>query len=409
MSEWKEYRLGDLIDVKHGFAFKGEFITPEPTIDILVTPGNFNIGGGFKSDRFKFYLGDYPEEYVLKDGDLVVTMTDLSQEGDTLGYSAKIPKHSGKRFLHNQRIGLVNLISDKADKDFIYWVMRTYEYQGFIVGAASGTSIRHTSPSSIKEYAFELPPLREQTAIASILSSLDDKIDLLHRQNKTLEALAETLFRQWFLPSSRNAELRRAGVDEAEEGWKRGTIEDEFSFTMGQSPSGSALNEDGNGMIFFQGRTDFGFRFPEPRVYTTEPTRLAKKFDTLVSVRAPVGDMNMAIEDCCLGRGVAAFRYKVDNSFSTYTYYKLRSLMAQIKQFEDSGTVFGSIGKDDFNKLENVVTPKELVRRFQQEACPLDEKIYLNTIKIRTLTQLRDTLLPKLMSGEIRLNCDSYD
>lgn len=400
MAEWKEYRLGDLIDVKHGFAFKGEFITPEPTNDILVTPGNFNIGGGFKSDRFKFYLGDYPEEYVLKDGDLVVTMTDLSQEGDTLGYSAKIPKHSGKRFLHNQRIGLVNLISDKADKDFIYWVMRTYEYQGFIVGAASGTSIRHTSPSSIKEYAFNLPALPEQRAIASILSSLDDKIDLLHRQNKTLEALAETLFRQWFVPARRNGS---EGGEEAEEGWNHGTIEDEFEFTMGQSPSGSALNEDKNGMVFFQGRTDFGFRFPEPRVYTTEPTRLAKKFDTLVSVRAPVGDMNMAIEDCCLGRGVAAFRYKVENSYSTYTYYKLRSLMAQIKQFEDNGTVFGSIGKDDFNKLENVVPPNELVKKFQQKASPLDEKIYQNIIQIRTLTQMRDTLLPKLMSGEVRV------
>ncbi len=114
------------------------------------------------------------------------------------------------------------------------------------------------------------------------------------------------------------------------------------------------MNEDGKGMIFFQGRTDFGFRFPEPRIYTTEPNRLARKFDTLVSVRAPVGDMNMAIEECCLGRGVAAFRFKGNPAYHTYSYYKLRSLMDQIKQFEDSGTVFGSIGKDDFKKFENI-------------------------------------------------------
>lgn len=236
-----------------------------------------------------------------------------------------------------------------------------------------------------------LPPLPEQKSIASILNSLDDKIDLLHRQNKTLEALAETLFRQWF-------------VEEERKRWEAGSIEDEFDFTMGQSPPGSSYNEDGDGMVFFQGRTDFSFRFPEPRVYTTEPKRLAKKFDTLVSVRAPVGDMNMAMKECCLGRGVAAFRYKHNPSYHSYTYYKLRSLMAQIKQFEDSGTVFGAISKDDFKKLENIIPPDNRVIKFESEASGFDEKIYKNTLQIKTLTRLRDTLLPKMMSGDVRVN-----
>lgn len=130
-------------------------------------------------------------------------MTDLSKEGDTLGYSAKIPKSDNYKYLHNQRIGLVKVASSNVDKDFIYWLMRTYEYQAFIVGAATGTSIRHTSPKLIKEYKFELPPLQEQKAIAEILSSLDDKIDLLHRQNHTLESLAQTLFRQWFIEDAK--------------------------------------------------------------------------------------------------------------------------------------------------------------------------------------------------------------
>jgi len=393
MSEWKEYKLGDLIDVKHGYAFKGAYFSDEPTSDVVLTPGNFKIGGGFKGDKFKYYEGEYPEEYVLKEGDVIVTMTDLSQGGDTLGYSAKVPKPNGIRFLHNQRLGLVLLKSRDADKEFIYWLLRTSDYHETIVNAATGSTVRHTSPTAIKEYRFELPPLPEQRAIASVLSSLDDKIDLLHRQNKTLESLAETLFRQWF-------------VEEAEEGWEVRILEDEFDFTMGQSPPGSTLNEDGNGMVFYQGRTDFGFRFPEPRVFTTEPTRLAQKFDTLVSVRAPVGDVNMAIEDCCLGRGVAAFRYKRHQGFRSYTYYKMRSLMHQVKQFEDSGTVFGSIGKEDFKKIESVIPPTELVEQFESETSTLDNKIYLNTLHIRTLTQMRDTLLPKLMSGEIKVKSE---
>src|ERR1035438_2304429 len=159
---------------------------------------------------------------------------------------------------------------------------------------------------------------------------------------------------------------------------------------MGQSPLGEALNEVGEGIIFYQGSTDFGFRFPEPRIYTTTPTRLAKKFDTLVSVRAPVGDMNMAIAECCLGRGVAAFRYKENPEYHSYTYYKMRSLMGQIKQFEDSGTVFGSIGKEDFKKLENIIPDKIIINLFQERIKPLDNKIFCNTDQIRTLTKLRD-------------------
>jgi len=123
MSEWRECKLGEVIDVKHGYAFKGENITTEKTSDILVTPGNFNIGGGFKSSKFKYFNGSYPEDYIFNEGDIVVTMTDLSKEGDTLGYSAKIPKCDNCKYLHNQRVGLVKFISNDVDKDFIYCVL----------------------------------------------------------------------------------------------------------------------------------------------------------------------------------------------------------------------------------------------------------------------------------------------
>ena len=187
MSKWKECKLGEFIKIKHGYAFSGKNITDENTGKILVTPGNFHIGGGFKSDKFKFFNDNYPKDYEFVGGEIIVTMTDLSKETDALGYSAKVPFDKQYRYLHNQRVGLVEFISDSIDKDFIYWLMRTFDYHWFIVGGASGTSIMHTSPSRIVEYAFNCPPLPEQKAIAAVLSSLDDKIDLLHRQNKTLE------------------------------------------------------------------------------------------------------------------------------------------------------------------------------------------------------------------------------
>ena len=171
MSEWKECKLGELIDVKHGFAFKGEFFQTEPNGNILITPGNFKIGGGWKEDKCKYYNGEIPEDYILKAGDLIVTMTDLSKEVDTLGYSAIVPSDPNRTFLHNQRIGLIIQLNSDADLSFLNWLMRTPEYRFHVVSSASGSTVGHTSPSRIKEYVFNLPPLPEQRAIASVLSS----------------------------------------------------------------------------------------------------------------------------------------------------------------------------------------------------------------------------------------------
>lgn len=260
----------------------------------------------------------------------------------------------------------------------------------------SGSAIPSTSRDEVYDLDISLPPFAEQKAIAAILSSLDDKIDLLHRQNQTLEAMAETLFRQWF-------------VEEAEEDWAEGKLGDEFDFTMGQSPSGGSFNEDGVGVPMFQGNADFGFRFPGERIYTTEPTRFAEPFDTLISVRAPVGAQNMAQVRCCIGRGVAAFRYKSNSGFYTYTYFKLRSMMEEIKQFDNEGTVFGSISKTDFQALVITIPPDYLVVQFESEVKPMNDKIIRNCQQIRTLETLRDTLLPKLMSGEVRVQLNESE
>ena len=393
MSEWKEYRLGNFLKVKHGYAFKGENIVTEETPNILVTPGNFNIGGGFKSDKFKYYKGDeFPKEYILTSGDIVVTMTDLSKDSDTLGYSAKIPYSTNHNYLHNQRIGLVQFVNENVCKDFVYWLMRTREYQNYIVGSASGTSIMHTSPSRIEDYRCLIPSSQsEQESIASVLTSIDNKIDLLHRENETLEVMAETIFRQWF-------------IEDAKDDWTEGKLREEFDFIMGQSPIGESFNQDGIGVPMYQGNADFGFRFPTRRVFTTQPTRFAEINDTLISVRAPVGVQNMATEKCCIGRGVAAFRYKNNSSFYSYTYYKLKSLLDDIKQYNDNGTVFGSISKSDIESIDIVIPDKNIIMDFQKQVKPIDDKILNNNNEIQTLIQTRDNLLPKLMNREITIH-----
>jgi type I restriction enzyme S subunit len=184
-------------------------------------------------------------------------------------------------------------------------------------------------------------------------------------------------------------------------GWRDGTVDDEFNLTMGQSPPGESYNETDDGIPFYQGRTDFGFRYPTARVFCTAPTRFANAGDTLVSVRAPVGSVNLAAEKCSVGRGVAAVRHK--SGSRSYTYYFMRSLELDFARFEAEGTVFGSINKADFHAIKRATPPSALVEAFEKLVFPIDQRIENNENESRTLAALRDALLPKLLSGELRV------
>lgn len=180
-------KLGDLVSIKHGFAFKGEFFSTHPTQYVLLTPGNFHIGGGFKSDKNKYYNGPIPPEYILKQDDLVVTMTDLSKEGDTLGYSALIPSDLKQKYLHNQRIGLVQINKpDLLDKHYLYWFLRTRNYHYQIVGSATGSTVKHTSPSRICDIEITLPSLHQQKRVSNILDNIEQKIGINNKINDML-------------------------------------------------------------------------------------------------------------------------------------------------------------------------------------------------------------------------------
>ena len=185
-------------------------------------------------------------------------------------------------------------------------------------------------------------------------------------------------------------------------GWQVGTVGNDYNLTMGQSPPGRTYNEEGAGIPFFQGKTDFGFRYPTNRVYCTEPTRFANPSDTLVSVRAPVGDINIALERCSVGRGVAALRHKTGSR--SFTYYQMMDLRPEFEKFEAVGTVFGSINKKGFESLQVVSPPTELIKAFEGIAYPVDQKIQTNEQEGVTLANIRDLLLPKLMAGELEIN-----
>lgn len=391
-------RLSDFIKIKHGFAFKGEYFSARPTKDVLVTPGNFAIGGGFKADKFKYYAGAIPEDYILKAGDLVVTMTDLSVDADTLGYSALIPNEPNVQFLHNQRVGLVQQIKGGIDLGFLYYLMRTREYQSYVVGGASGSTVKHTSPDRIASFEYNFPSLPTQRKIAEILSAYDEKIDNNNKIIKNLETTGQTLFDEWFVefhfPGYQKARFIISETQEVPEGWQTMALSDIAQIIMGQSPVSDHYNEKKEGMPFHQGVTYFGDRYPDNVIYSTYGEKKAQKDDILVSVRAPVGRINIANANTIIGRGLSAIRSKKNQQ--SYLLYLLKNLFFKEDLF-GSGSVFPAINKHELEKLPVLIPTNDLIRTFEKHSTVIDAQIKSVINENNSLKQLRDKLLAKLL------------
>ena len=277
------------------------------------------------------------------------------------------------------------------DARFLAYYLKSEEFWKFIRGVHGDKSAQpNASASTMTAAPLRVPKNRaDQRAIAHILGTLDDKIELNRRMNETLEAMARALFKSWFVdfdPVRAKMEGRDPGLPqhladlfpdrlvdselgEIPEGWEVKAVGECVNLTMGQSPPGSTYNEQGEGLPFFQGRSDFGFRYPENRKFCTAPTRIADPEDTLVSVRAPVGDINMAWERCCIGRGVAALRHK--SGSSSFTYHLAWAMQRELQEYEHTGTVFGAVNKSQFEALRVIEPDPNIVDAFDSCARPL--------------------------------------
>jgi len=318
-----------------------------------------------------------------------------------------------------------------TSQDFVNWVCSEdldYRYLKAVLMAehetyawfAHGTTHQTIYFPEVKAFHICLPPRGVQERIGDTLESLEQRIELNRRMSRTLEAIARAIFKSWFVdfdPVHAKLEGREpVGMDPATaalfpdsfqdsplgkipKGWEVSTVGKEFRLTMGQSPPGSTYNEKGEGMPFFQGRRDFGLRFPTQRVYCTAPKRVAEEGDTLVSVRAPVGDVNMAPVQLCLGRGLAGVRHH--SGSRSYTYYSMLSLRERFREYESEGTVFGAINKKQFSNLHWIAPSDGLVEAFEDRLFAVDEAVRSSDRESVRLSSIRDVLLPSLLSGNI--------
>lgn len=292
--------------------------------------------------------------------------------------------------------------NEDTDSEFLYYLLK-YNKDN-IVSQGSGTTFAEVSGKTMKGIEVVVPKeVDDQRRIASILSSLDRKIELNNKINIDLEEMAQAIFKNWFVDFEpfKDGKFVDSELGMIPEGWKVGTLEDIAEITMGQSPAGNSLNENREGMIFYQGSSDFGFRFPSIRVFTTEPKRLAVANSVLFSVRAPVGDINVAKEECCIGRGVASIKSKYGHD--SYLFYTMKSLHKLFDSFDGEGTVFGSINKKTLSAIQILLPSDGIVEQFNNIASSFDDRIRSLSDENSRLSLLRDTLLPRLMSGELEV------
>lgn len=338
-----------------------------------------------------------------------------------LGEVAMMP--AGVTACLGRRMGLLRPDRTKILPEYLLYAYQSNAFQEVIrAKTIHGATVDRIALKELPSFPIQVPSLKEQQNIVDILKGYDRKLILNLETNQTLEQMAQAIFKSWFVDfdpvkAKMNGE-QPEGMDAATaslfpeklveselglipDGWDASSMGEHFNITMGQSPKGETYNEDGEGIAFFQGRRDFGFRYPDVRVYTTDPKRHAKAGDTLISVRAPVGDKNMAAIDCCIGRGVAAIKHKSQSRSFTYAF--VSHIEKKLSDSGSSGTVFSSINQNELKKVSFVAPPQVLIEAFHKLVDPIDQKIEVLSEEIKSLSAMRDTLLPKLLSGEIEL------
>ena len=411
--ELRKVRLGEILEVTRGASLSGDSYATKGKY-IRLTCGNFDyVNNFFKDNTSKeniYYTGAFKDCFLMSEGDIITPLTE--QAIGLLGSTARVPE--GGKYIQSQDIGKIVCKENLLDKDFAYYLISSQGVKRQLSAAAQQTKIRHTSPDKIKDCVVWIPPIEQQRRIGKLLSDIDRKIALNRRMNATLEAMARQLYDYWFLqfdfPDAHGKPYKSSGGKmtwnnklkrDIPEGWSCGTLLDIANITMGQSPDGSSYNEEGNGIIFYQGSTDFGIRFPDIRLFTTAPRRFANKGDILMSVRAPVGVLNIANNDCCIGRGLSALSSKIGSM--THLYYTMDLFRLKFEGMNAVGTTFGSITKDELHDLPVVRPAHEVLNSFEQICRPIYDKQMKIGERISTLTRLRTTLLPLLMNGQVEV------
>jgi type I restriction enzyme S subunit len=421
VKNWRECKLGDLFEVKHGFAFKGEHFADVGTF-VLLTPGNFKEEGGLKlkGEKEKFYSGDFPEEYLLRKGDIVVAMTDLTQNAPILGSTALIPEDG--RFLHNQRLGkIINLKTSQAHPQFVFYLFNAPLIRGQIKSSATGATVRHTAPSRIYDVSVRLPPLTSQQRIADILSSYDELIENCQRRIKILESMARALYREWFVhfrfPGHEKHPRVTFSLGKIPQGWTLTTLREVTTkIGSGATPRGGKNVYKAKGISLIRSLNIYDYRFEFADLAFINEQQAAE----LDNVTVQENDILLNITGASVARCELVPSYLLPARVNQHVaivradptkvspFYLLDVINSderkqQLLALAQGGATREALTKDTVSNFEIVLPPSSLLNRYDTVARGIHKQREVLLRQTENLRRTRDLLLPRLLSGQLNV------
>jgi type I restriction enzyme S subunit len=400
MAGWRDCKLGDLLQVKHGFAFLGEHFSHAGT-HIVLTPGNFLEEGGFKenSEKAKWYDGPIPSDFVLNEGDLIVAMTEQGE--GLLGSSAIVPR-SGV-YLHNQRLGLVQIRDrTQADQHFVYYLFNSKPVRQQIRGSASGAKIRHTAPSRIAEVTVSVPPFPVQRRIAGVLSAYDELMKNSQRRIRILEEMARAIYREWFVHFrfSGHKKLPRVAspLGDIPQGWELKPFSALASYI-----NGYAFKPDDWGA---EGKPIVKIKELKAGITTGTPRNPGDGIPVKYNVRD--GDVLFSWSadlDTYLWMGGEGLLNQhlfnvvpIDGLSRVFCFHALKEAMPRFRALS-LGATMHHIKRSALDQVFTLLPPEALRKRFEVLVEPMHQQLITLTKNVQNLRRTRDLLLPRLLSG----------
>ncbi|MCD8018062.1 MAG: restriction endonuclease subunit S [Clostridiales bacterium] len=388
--------LGDYIKINHGYAFDGDMITTEDNGTVLVMPRNIARNGGFQENNCKFYTGDYPDAFVLRPGDLVISMTDMSREGYILGCPASIPSSKRRTYLLNQGISRIDVVRDDVDKRYIYWFMRSPYYHKSVVASSTGSVIRHTKPSLINRIEVSFPCLEEQKKAASVLDAIEDKMRINHRMIRNLEEHVLAVYKKKFIHTD-NGSHKECSLGEV------------FHVFIGRTPPRKEPLWFSTDPAEIPWVLISDMREGEPFI-SDSATHLTqeslKRFHikmvpdntVLLTFKMTIG--RVAFADGVLVTNEAIAHFISDrNDINEYLYCYLKYF--PYEELDTSSTIVAALNKRTIKNMPFIMPEEEELKRFHEFAEPLFRQIKVIQRENVRLQKCRETLLPRIMMGEV--------
>ena len=407
--KYKKNKLSDIAEVFTGYAFKSKDFNESEEGYLLIRGKNVSenmIRKGKDAKYWKKILDDKIESYILRENDIVIGM-----DGSKVGKNFAILSDEDLPALLVQRVARIRS-KNSYNQNFLYYQISNGVFSHYINSIKTGTSIPHINKKQIGDFVVVNPPYKIQEKIVNIINPIDKKILLNKQIISFLEETATTLFNHWFIDfefpdkngnpyKSNGGKMIESEVGEIPEGWEVSSLKNITEIIMGQSPKGTSYNNENIGLPLINGASDFKNGFVNPKKYTTEPKKVTKQTDIIFGVRATIGNPTIVRQEYAIGRGAGIARV-TDNHYQEFVFLLLEKMF---KYFANtgSGSVYINISKNDFESYKFVHPSLELILKFHESVMSIFELIANKRSEIESLKELRDTLLPKLLSGEIEL------